>query len=69
MNGDSIRSNSWQPLREPDLAAIGFATCVSVGMALLAFHVVLHRAWLPYKASIPSLVACTALAVSQSRMV
>lgn len=60
----SSSNNSWQPLQALDLTAIGFTTCVDVAMALLAFHVVLHRAWVPYKAVNPSLVACTGLAVS-----
>lgn len=57
-------NNDWQPLLALDLTAIGFTTCVDVAMALLAFHVVLNRAWVPYKAVNPSLVAYTGLAVS-----
>lgn len=55
---------SWESLGQGDLAAVGVATCVDVGVVLLLLHVLANRTWPPYRASIPSLLACTAFTVS-----
>ena len=63
-SGVSKESVAWESLGQGDLAAVGLATCVDVGVILLLLHVLANRTWPPYRASIPTLLACTAFTVS-----
>lgn len=63
-SGVSEETIAWQSLGQQDLAAVGAATCVVVGVVVLLLHVLANRKWPPYRASIPTLLACTAFTVS-----
>eukprot|EP00904_Undaria_pinnatifida_P012840 jgi/Undpi1/8687/HiC_scaffold_25.g11152.m1 len=52
--------SEWEPIGQQDLAAVGVATCVNVGVILILLHVVANHKWPPYRASIPTLLLCTA---------
>lgn len=54
----------WEPIGQQDQAAVGVATCVDVGVVLILLHVFANHKWPPYRASIPTLLLCTALTVS-----
>lgn len=66
-SGVSEDTIAWKSVGQRDLAAVGVATCVDVAVALLLLHVLANRTWPPYRASIPTLLACTAFTVSAPR--
>lgn len=63
-SGVSEESIAWESLGQQDVAAVGAATCMVVAVVVLLLHVLANRKWPPYRASIPTLLACTAFTVS-----
>ena len=60
----ATQPGAWQALEWPDFIVIAFSSCVATAAMLLMLHVLVNRAWVPYKTRIPGLIVCSALSVS-----